>query len=58
MAEKPQENSIGAIHNWQGIPTWEYYQIKDGKAVKISKLIFNDLMKNGSVINQPLYVED
>jgi len=52
------EKSIGAIHNWHGKPVWEHYQIVSGKAVKIAHDTFQDLMKSGSTINQPLYAED
>ena len=53
-----QNKSIGSIHNWHGKSVWEYYQIVNGKAVKISHDTFHDKMKSGSTINQPLYVED
>ena len=52
------EKSIGAIHNWHGQNVWEYYQILNGKADKISEDTFHDLRKEGSTINQPRYAEE
>jgi hypothetical protein len=55
----PKENSIGAIYRWHEEPRWEYYQINQKKAVKISPDTFYDLMLNDeTIINQPLYVEN
>lgn len=55
---KPEENSIGAIHNWHENNLWEHYKIVEGKAKRISEHHFHELMDQKFIINQPLYVED
>ena len=54
---KPNENSIGTIHNWKNDNKWRWYIIRNSRAKEITESKWFEYLDMKYEVNAPLYVE-